>query len=164
MSNVRRLLRICVVTIASCMSAVALQHAQAKEPLLDCNMTKAHKRTPAEGPALTAIARGALSAIPLNAVQFIDRAITHKVVVQGLYARRSEVDTVEVIARLINCTDHPLQVEGRTAFMDAQSVPAEPASAWQRVFLPPRATGVYREISTATQDVSNFLIELREGA
>jgi hypothetical protein len=31
------------------------------------------------------------------------------------------------------------------------------------VYLPPRATSLYRELSTATDAVANFLIEIREG-
>ena len=150
----------CLLCAGLC-TAVSVAHAA--EPVLKCNFSKAYKADPRQGPALSAAAQGALKEIPLDAVQFIDKAITRKVLVQGLYARRSGVDTVEVIARLINCTDHPLQVEGRTAFMDAAQIPTEPTSAWQRVFLAPRATGIYREISTANQGVANFLVELREG-
>ena len=132
------------------------------DPVLRCNFAKASKAPPPSGPVLAAVTKGALTEIPLNSVQFTDKGITRKVLVQGLYARRSEVNSVEVIARVVNCTDHALHIEGRTNFMDAMQLPTEPVSAWQRVFLAPRSVGVYREISVDTQGVANFLVELRE--
>jgi hypothetical protein len=83
--------------------------------------------------------------------------------VQGLFARRTEADTVEVIARIANCTDYPLQIEGRTAFQDEAQIPSEPVSAWQRLYLAPKSLTVYREVSTSTSQVSTFLVELRGG-
>jgi hypothetical protein len=133
------------------------------QAVLECNLRRAHNAPPPDGPVLTSPSIGALTAVTLNAVQFTDKALTRKVLVQDLFARRSETNVVEVIARLVNCTDHALQVDGRTSFMDATQLPVEPTSAWQRVFLPPRATSVYRELSTATNDVAHFLIEIREG-
>lgn len=137
--------------------------SRGEQAVLECNLRKADRAPPPDGPVLTSPSIGALIAMPLNAVQFTDKAINRKVLVQELFARRSEANTVEVIARLVNCTDHTLQVEGRTSFMDSTQFPIEPTSAWQRVFLPPRATATYRELSTATGEVAHFLIELREG-
>jgi hypothetical protein len=68
-----------------------------------------------------------------------------------------------VMARLVNCTDVPLQVEGRTNFLDQAQIPTEPVSAWQRVHLPARALGMYQESSTDVHSVQSYLIELREG-
>ncbi len=101
--------------------------------------------------------------VPLNAVSMTDPAITNKVLVQTTGARRTEADTVEVMSRLVNCTDFPLQVEGRTHFLTAQQAPTESVSAWRRVFLPARAMGVYTELSASTTQVSSFIIEVREG-
>jgi hypothetical protein len=70
---------------------------------------------------------------------------------------------VEVWARLVNCTDFPLQVEGRTHFLDQGQAPAEDVSAWNRVMLAPRAYGVYQERSIGAAGVSYYFVELREG-
>lgn len=152
-----------LLALGAAAMALLCNGVRADEPRIKCDFSSVRKAPVPQGPALEAVVKGAMTEVPLNSVQYIDKAITRKVLVQRLYARRSETDTVEVIARLVNCTDYPLQVEGRTAFMDAEQIPTEPTSAWQRVFLPPRAMGVYREISTATQSVANFLVELREG-
>ncbi len=106
---------------------------------------------------------GTMTAVPLNSVRVIDPRIANKVLVQSVAARRTETGTVEVQSRLINCTDFPLQVQGRTMFLDTANFNVEPPSAWQRVFLPPRSFGQYQEKSTDIRRVANFTVELREG-
>jgi hypothetical protein len=90
-----------------------------------------------------------------------DKEVRKRVVVEGLVARRTEVNTLEVIARFVNCTKQPLVVQARTSFIDGQQVPTEPASVWKTIFLPPRATGTYSEFSIGRDKVASYLIELR---
>lgn len=139
------------------------REAAAKDATFKCNFNAVKNAPLPGGPALTALTRGAMSPIPLNSVQIVDKNIRRKVLVQGLFARRTGTDTLEIIARIANCSDYPLQVEGRTSFQDGLQIPTEPVSAWQRVFLPPRSLGTYREVSTNNSDVKTFLVELREG-
>ena len=131
--------------------------------VLECDFREFRNALRSPGPALVAEVPGTMSPIPLNAVQVTDKSITRKVLVEGLFARRTPTGTLEVMARLVNCTDYPLQVEGRSWFMDENQLPSEGESAWRRVFLNPRSTAVYREFSIGTADVANYLIEIREG-
>lgn len=113
-----------------------------------------------KGPALVGQGYGLkMTDIPLDALQFTDAAVASSVAVQAVRAVRSETDTVQVTARVVNCTDKQIAVRARTSFMDDKQIPTEPTSAWRVLFLAPRATTVYREFSTSTK-VSHYLIEL----
>ncbi|MBF0560758.1 MAG: hypothetical protein HQL37_01830 [Alphaproteobacteria bacterium] len=100
---------------------------------------------------------------PLNAVNITDFAVTDKVYVRAVSAKRTPTGTVEVNSQIINCTDYPLHVEARTHFFDAKQAPSEPVSAWQRVYLDPRTTNAYHEQSTGTDSTQFYLVEVREG-
>ena len=115
------------------------------------------------GPALAGPLANTLSPVPINSARVTDQRIANKVLVQSVAARRTETGTVEVQARLVNCTDFPLQIQGRTMFLDANFMDTEPPSAWRRVFLSPRSLGQYSELSTGFRNISNFTIEIREG-
>lgn len=86
-----------------------------------------------------------------------------KIAVESTNSRRTETGTLEAWAILRNRTDYPLQIEGRTQFFDAEKAPAEAASAWQRVFIPPQGVATYKELSTKIQGISYYYIEIREG-
>jgi hypothetical protein len=101
-----------------------------------------------------------MTPIPIDAVQFTDAGLWERVAVQHLSAKRSPTDTVQVTARLVNCTDTAQVVGMRTSFMDETQAPSEAASAWQVVHLRPRATALYSENSTSTK-VRHYLIEVR---
>ena len=112
------------------------------------------------GPALVGEGYGLkMTSIPLDALQFTDATIASSVAVQAIRATRSATDTVNVTARIVNCTDKPINVRARTSFMDKNQVPTEPVSAWKILFLSPKATTVYQELST-TDNVSHYLVEL----
>jgi hypothetical protein len=115
------------------------------------------------GPVLVGPLPGTMSPLPLNMARVTDFRITNKVLVQMVQAQRTETGTVRVQARLINCTDFPLQVEGRTQFQDASTMNVEPISMWQRVYLPPRSANDYSEMSVNARRTTTFFIELREG-
>ncbi|HEX6980868.1 MAG TPA: hypothetical protein VF342_16370 [Alphaproteobacteria bacterium] len=131
-------------------------------PTVQCDFTPQLGAIPPLGPAL-AEPTGGMRPVPLNTVSMTDPAITNKVMVQAVNASRTATGTVEIAARIVNCTDFPLQVEGRTHFLDKAQMPVEPVTAWQRVHLPARAFGVYRETSTDVTKVDSYLIEMREG-
>ncbi len=132
-------------------------------PMPQCDFRAMQDPVPTQGPVLVSQVPGSVTPMPLNAVNITDLTITNKVMVQMTNARRLPSGDVEVFARLVNCTDYPLQVEGRTLFLDARQVDAEPVTAWSRVHLPVRAFASYSTRSTSGMDVSSYLIELREG-
>lgn len=154
--------RLCILPAALAMLALAACQTHV-EPKPQCDFRAVKHAAPLEGPILVSQIPGSITHIPLNAVNITDVAITNKIMVQANNARRADDGDVEVFARLVNCTDYPLQVEGRTHFLDAGQADAEPVTAWSRVHLPARALGSYAARSTAGAAVESYLIELREG-
>lgn len=142
---------------------LAMTACQYVPPMPQCDFRAMQNPVPPRGPLLVSQVPGSVTPMPLNAVNITDLTITNKVMVQMTNARRLPSGDVEVFARLVNCTDYPLQVEGRTHFLDARQVDAEPVTAWSRVHLPIRALAGYSARSTSGTDVSSYLIELREG-
>ena len=128
---------------------------------VDCNFSKANRPVPASA-VIAPINRGAFTPIPLETVQIIDKKLRRTVIAQGVEARRTETDTVEVLARILNCTNAPVQLQLRTTFLSVGQSPTEPVSSWQRIYLQPRSTGVYSEKSIS-RDVGHYLIEVRTG-
>jgi hypothetical protein len=103
-----------------------------------------------------------ITPIPLDAVVFNDKKLARKVAVQALWAQRTPADTVEVGARLVNCTTNPLQLGVRTSFMDSRQRPTEQISGWKAVFIQPRTTALYSEVSIDRDSVSHYLVEVRD--
>lgn len=151
----------------SCLALVGLLGActqtQPVAPTVGCDFTPMLAAAERSGPALVPPVPGTMTEVSLNSVSITDLAITNKVLVQNVLVGRTAVGAVEIGVRLVNCTDFPLQVEGRAHFLNEQQQPAEPVSAWKRVFLPARSTDTYREKSTNVDDVRLYYIELREG-
>ncbi len=85
-----------------------------------------------------------------------------KIAIENQGARRTPSGTVEVFATIRNRTDYPLQIEGRVQFFDADKVPVEGPSAWQRVYLGPNSIDAWRE-SSARTDIAHYYVEIREG-
>ncbi|HWV60564.1 MAG TPA: hypothetical protein VN034_07920 [Sphingopyxis sp.] len=151
------LLAIGTTALALSMSVPAVP---AENRVVKCKTGAARKANAPAGPALVANIPRSMSPIDLNAVQFIDRDLTKRVVVEGLFARRTPTDTVEITARLVNCTNAPLQVMARSSFMDEAQAPTEATSAWSKLFIPAHGTGTYRETSISRDSVHYYLIEL----
>jgi len=128
-----------------------------------CDFRAVKAQGPAQGPVLVSQTPGAAEAMPLNAVNLTDAAITNKIVVQSTNARREANGDIAVFARLVNCTDYPLQLEARTHFLDSGQVDAEPVTAWSRLHSPPHSVVAYTTRSTAGAVVESYLIEVREG-
>lgn len=158
---------ILTATVAGLSAAAALggcaNETVAARPACNFVAFKKAQAGPLHGPVMVAMTPGTITPMPLNAVNIIDVAITNKIMVQSTNARRLAGGEVKAFARIVNCTDYALQVEGRTHFLDAQQEPVEPVTAWQRVFLPPHSIDNYSAVSTDTHGVSSYLIELREG-
>lgn len=152
--------------IPALVALAALSHpaAEARENrVVKCKISAARADPGSSGPALVANVPRSMTPISLNAVQWTDKRIERKMVVEGLFARRTEANTVQVTARFVNCTKDPLVLQARSSFLDSAQFPAEPTSAWKNVYVPAYATGVYQESSIATDKVSSYLIELRSG-
>lgn len=114
------------------------------------------------GPAMVGQNYGlSMTPLPLNSVQYGSPATANAMAVQALFAERSPTDTVQVTARFVSCQDVPTSVRIRTSFMRASTAPAEPPSAWKTVYLEPRATALYTEISVA-RDVASYLVEVAQ--
>jgi hypothetical protein len=133
--------------------------AATRHPVVQC---KFPRQTLPAGDALVAQEYGAISPIPLDAVQFLDQTLSRRLAVQSLLATRTETDTVRVTARLINCTDTPLTVGARLDFIDGQHAAAEPQSVWQTLVLQPRSMALYQE-SSFSRAVQHYVMELRSG-
>jgi hypothetical protein len=128
---------------------------------LSCKTYLARWAGSSGGPALVANVPRSMTPIDLNAVQFTDKKLGKKMIVEGLFAQRTAMDGLKVMARLVNCSKEPLVVQLRSNFMDANQLPTEAASAWKTVFLSPKATAVYEENSIGRAMVASYLIELR---
>ncbi len=153
----------CGVSAAAAAIAVSTSPAPlaAREnQVLKCKSSRARASGAYAGAALVANVPRAMTPIDLNAVQFTDKSLTRKTLVEALFARRTETDTVEVSARFVNCTGSPITIRARSSFMDDVQYPVEPVSAWQRVIIQPYAIGVYRETSMKRSEVKYYLIEI----
>lgn len=159
--------RILCVQVAAgvAISVLVMGPAPAADTRLACNITNLERsQIEARGnkPALLGAVPNTMTPVPINGVYVSDDAIRRKVLPQEVFVRRTENGSVELIARIANCTDFPLQVLGRASFMDAQQFPTENVSAWQLIMLQPRSLATFREVSIGrNDDVGAFLIELR---
>jgi hypothetical protein len=141
-----------IASVPGCMTA-------ARKPVVECKFPRV--AAPPAGSALVAQEYGSISPIPLDAVQFTDRKLSKEVAVQSLQASRTPTNTVQVTARLINCTDSAVVVGARSNFMDGSQAAIEAQTAWQNVVLQPRAMGVYQE-SSLSKAVERYVVELRD--
>lgn len=158
----KKLLQPLAVAAAGVIAASMVMTGSASaQNVVKCDF-RGFKKLGPSGPAIVSGVKGAMTPIALNSVQIIDKNIAKKILPQAVFARRTDTGTLEVMARLINCTDYPQEVLVRTSFMDPDQFPAEPETAWQRVFLQPRSTAVYSEMSTS-MDIGYYLIEVDEG-
>jgi hypothetical protein len=128
------------------------------QALLTCDYKALKRNAPTGGPALTSVAYGAVKDIPADAVLMSDAGLFRSVMVQQLATQPTPGGTVQVTARLANCTGAGFSVRARTAFLDQGMGPAEPVSAWRTVFLPPGGMAVYQESSFGA--AAHYYIEL----
>ncbi len=137
--------------------------AQVQEPAPICSMAGISAQR--QLVALPAAAPGEPSPLlemPLNSVSITDFNVMNKLFVRTVTAQRTSTGTVKVISQVINCTDYPLNIEGRTQFYDQNQAPSEPVSAWKRLNLAPRTSNTYLETSIGTKNVQYYMVEVRE--
>jgi hypothetical protein len=152
-----------LLAVAGTASCLLLLAGCTQEPAPICNMAGiAGQRQLVAVPSALPDQPSPLLEMPLNSVNVSDFAIINKVYVRTVNARRTPTGTVEVFSQIINCTDYPLNAEGRTQFYDTAQAPSEPVSAWKRFNLPPRTSNTYRESSIGAKAVQYYMIELRE--
>jgi PBP1b-binding outer membrane lipoprotein LpoB len=130
------------------------------QTLLKCDYKALKANAITGGPALTSMAYGSVRDIPADAVLISDAGLYNSVIVQQLGTQRTAGGTVQVSARLANCTGAAMSVRARTAFLDAGMAPAEPVSAWRTVFLPAGDMAVYQESSFSVDKAAHYYIEL----
>lgn len=162
-SSISKPVRLGLVAGALALTAACTEPKIEPRPVCDMEAYKQSFANAPEGEVLVPPVPGSVTPMPLNTVNITDQAIIQKVIVQASNASRTQTGTVEVWARLVNCTDFPLQVEGRTNFLTAAQAPAEQPTAWTRVMLPARSIGTYTAKSIASDQVATYLIEVREG-
>jgi hypothetical protein len=148
-----------LATIAA--AAAALSACQPIQQTVSCDFSPYLAARQVPQLALVPAQPGTMTPIALNSVSFSDTFAAERVLVQYTGAQRTPTGTVEVTTRMVNCTDRPLVVEGRTNFFDEGQRSIEPASAWQKIHLPPRSVGHYSEMSIDTKRVQTYLTELR---
>jgi len=156
-----------VFTIATAALGLAVLSGCANvEPRPQCDFY-AYKRNFAlaeQGPQrLVPQVPGSITEMPLNYANVTDVGITNKILIQATSAQRNPDGSVRVFARMVNCTDHTLQVEGRATFFNEGQIESEPATAWTRLILSPHTYQSYATHST-NPDAALYLIELREGS
>jgi hypothetical protein len=139
------------LVLAGCSSTPAAR----PQALLKCDYKALKASALTGGPALTSTAYGSVKDIPADAVLISDAGLYNSVIVQQLGS-----GTVQVNARLANCTGAGMSVRARTAFLDAGMAPAEPVSAWRTVYLPAGGMAVYQESSYSSGKAAHYYIEL----
>jgi hypothetical protein len=97
-----------------------------------------------------------------DSASLLDDAIARKIAVENITAGRSPTGTLQVVTILRNRTDFEQQVEARTTFYDADGVPLESASGWQRIVLGPNAFENYECLSMSI-GAGHYHVEIREG-
>jgi hypothetical protein len=144
--------------------ALVMAGCAPRSPTVACDLRALPDGAPAGSEVLASPAPGALEVdVPLNAVSMTDEEVASRILVQSTGAYRTPTGTLQVVARLVNCTDYPQMVEGRAHFLGEAQMPVGETSAWKRVHLPARAIGHYTETSTDWDRVQSYLIELRSG-
>ncbi|MBF0325613.1 hypothetical protein [Magnetospirillum moscoviense] len=137
--------------------------AQVQEPAPICSMAGiSAQRQLVALPAATPFDPSPLLEMPLNSVSITDFNVINKLFVRTVSAQRTPTGTVKVISQIINCTDYPLNIEGRTQFYDQAQAPSEPVSAWKRLNLAARTSNTYSESSIGTKNVQYYMVEVRE--
>lgn len=154
-------MRISLLTAIAAGALIALP-AQARENRpVKCDIGDAKRSVSSGGPALVANVPSSMTPIDLNAVQMTDKKLANRVVVEAMFARRTETNSVEVITRFVNCTKKVVELDARSSFMDADQAPTEDSTFWKKVILQPKATGVYRGLSIGRDEVKYYLVEVR---
>lgn len=84
-----------------------------------------------------------------------------KIKIESAGGARTATGTLEAWTTLQNLTDYPQTLQLRTRFFDAAKRPIEDYSAWQRLALPAKGTGLYKE-SSLSNAAAYYYIEVKE--
>lgn len=84
-----------------------------------------------------------------------------KIKIESAGGARTATGTLEAWTTLQNLTDFPQTLQLRTRFFDAARRPIEDYSAWQRVVLPAKGSGLYKE-SSLSNAAAFYYIEVKE--
>ncbi|MBW8910516.1 MAG: hypothetical protein JF564_01140 [Sphingomonas sp.] len=152
--------KLLLATMAAGAMLASPSQARENRPV-KCDIGDAKAAPSAGGPALVANVPSAMTPIDLNAVQMTDKKLAKKVIVEAMFARRTETNSVEVITRFVNCTKNVVELDARSSFMDTDQAPTEDSTYWKKVILQPKATGVYRGLSIGRDEVKYYLVEVR---
>ena len=150
-----------ILLIGLALAAAAAPVAAAENRVITCDTWKARAAGSAGGPALVANVPSSMTPIDLNAVQYTDRKLGRRIIVEAVQAMRTPNQSLKVFVRFVNCKSQPITVQARTNFLDGNQMPTESASAWRTIFLSPRSTSGYEEISIGGRNVAAFYVELR---
>lgn len=150
----------CATLFGLLVAGCASPPAGRPQSVLRCDYHALKANAQRGGPALTSLAYGAVADIPADAVLMSDTSLFRSVIVQTLSTQTTPGGTVQVSARLADCTGRGITVLARTAFLNQGMAPAEPVSSWKTVFIPAGGMGVYQESSFSTGNVAHYYIEL----
>lgn len=142
---------------------VSVSAQAAENTLVTCKTSRARAAGPSGGPALVANVPSSMTPIDLNAVLFTDKKLSKSVIVETVQAMRVPSQDLKIFARFVNCTKNDMRVQVRTNFLNANQAPSESATPWRTLFLSPKATSGYEDISISGAKVAAFYIELRQG-
>lgn len=84
-----------------------------------------------------------------------------KIKIESAGGARTATGTLEAWTTVQNLTDYPQTLQLRTRFFDAAKRPIEDYSAWQRLSLPAKGTGLYKE-SSLSNTAAYYYIEVKE--
>jgi hypothetical protein len=154
-------MRIFGLTILLAMG-VSVAAAAAENTVVRCETWRARAAGPSGGPALVANVPSSMTPIDLNAVLFTDKKLSKSVVVETVQAMRVPSQDLKIFARFVNCSKNNLTVQVRTNFLNATQAPSEAPTPWRTLFISPKATSGYEDISISGAKVGAFYIELRQ--
>ena len=149
------LLAVSGVALAACQTA---PNSTAFQPQCDFRAyQEALQNT--SGFTLVPMVVGSSATIPLDSVLVNSPELGKKVVPIATGGERLPNRTLNVFARIQNCTDEPVNLQARASFYDAMNADAEAPTAWTTIFIPPNSRGMY-ETSSLSADAASYLIEL----
>jgi len=146
--------------VAAC-TALALLPGCETRPPLPCEAPASYNAQAANEAAPVPPGPQPLGAVGRRGVRMTD-GLTNLVYVEEVRAGRRPNGAAEASVRLLNCSATPVQLEGATQFFDAGGAQAEPPSVWKRVFLTPRTSRDYTELSTG-RAAGSFFVDIRGG-
>lgn len=142
--------------------ALALSGCAQPPPLTPCDMAFTTNTQAASEYAAVPVGAQPAGSVGRRGVKIIDDTIVSAILIDDVATGRRANGSAEVAVRLLNCTASQIQLDVATQFTDQAGFSAEPVSIWKRMFLPPRTSRVYEELSTGNRP-AYVMIEIRGG-